>query len=124
MQAQRQHAGRHARAAACDHWPVHVDAGIGHTIMLTEGGRVFSCGHGGEGQLGLGDTEERSVPTEVAGLGSQRVVSAAAGGHQSFTVSTGGAMHMWGMLFEGDDFCTQSSGDDDDDDDDDNGIDE
>ena len=68
--------------------------------MLTEGGRILNCGDNQNGQLGLSDTEERSVPTEVTGLGSQRVVSIAAGENYSLAVCPGGAVHLWGRWFD------------------------
>ena len=92
-------------AALVGHRIVHVDAGSNHAgshaIMLTESGRVFSCGFNGDGRLGLGDTEHRSVPTEVTGLGSQHVVGVAAGWQHSLAIGAGGAVYTWGRLFQG-----------------------
>ena len=51
--------------ALAGHRIVHVD-GSYHSIMVTASGRVFSCGFNSRGQLGSGDTEDCSVPTEVA----------------------------------------------------------
>ena len=85
---------------------MHVDAGadmdegLDHTTMLTASGRVFSCGANDCGQLGHGDTEDRSVPTEVMALASQRVVSVAAAGGFSLAITAGGDTLHWGLRFE------------------------
>ena len=46
---------------------VQVAAGGSHTACLTTDGLVFTCGNGGRGQLGVGDTESRAEPTLVRG---------------------------------------------------------
>ena len=42
-----------------------VSAGSDHTLFLTEGGRVYSCGSGGSGKLGHGNTELLDVPKAI-----------------------------------------------------------
>ena len=46
---------------------VQVAAGGAHTACLTDDGLVFMCGDGGQGQLGVGDTKGRVVPTLMRG---------------------------------------------------------
>ena len=44
-----------------------VAAGDGHTVALTEDGVLWVWGYGRFGQLGLGDTNDRLVPTRLGG---------------------------------------------------------
>mmetsp|Transcript_29355 Transcript_29355/g.36286 ORF Transcript_29355/g.36286 Transcript_29355/m.36286 type:complete len:185 (+) Transcript_29355:3-557(+) len=39
----------------CNHVIVKAAAGFAHTCMMSSKGQIFVCGHGGYGQLGLGD---------------------------------------------------------------------
>ena len=67
-----------------------------HSLFLTEGGAVLSCGGGGSyynwGQLGHGDKGEQLVPKLVAGLEGRRVVQVAAGFDHSLFLTQGGAV--------------------------------
>ena len=59
---------------------VQVAAGCGHTACLTADGFVYVCGYGVGGQLGVGDTENRVVPTLARGeLEGRKVLQVAAG---------------------------------------------
>ena len=51
-------------------------AGERHLAVVAEDGAVYTCGHGGEGQLGLGDGQSRRRLTRVpqAVLAGSRVV--------------------------------------------------
>lgn len=44
---------------------VQVSAGHNHTGIVTEEGDVFMCGYGNNGQLGLGQTDSKNVPTQI-----------------------------------------------------------
>ena len=46
---------------------------FGSNFALTKGGGVFAWGHNYSGQLGLGDNNERLIPTEVTSLNSHNV---------------------------------------------------
>lgn len=50
-----------------------VATGRSHTIALARDGTVYTFGAGGNGRLGHGDTEDRSVPTVVEGLRGERL---------------------------------------------------
>ena len=45
-----------------------ITAGGNHTLCVNEGGRVFGWGNNKYGLHGVGDTENRVVPTLVTGL--------------------------------------------------------
>lgn len=44
---------------------VQVACGFHHTICLTADGELYAWGKGKEGALGLGDWENRDIPTKV-----------------------------------------------------------
>eukprot|EP01045_Picozoa_sp_COSAG04_P001331 COSAG04_NODE_43_length_31842_cov_15.704848_22_plen_178_part_00 len=66
-----------ARVAALGTDTVQLALGGSHGFALKQGGAVFSWGSGGQGQLGLGDTDGRLSPTEVTGLGTDNAYIAA-----------------------------------------------
>jgi alpha-tubulin suppressor-like RCC1 family protein len=47
---------------------VDFSVGLDHTIAVSREGKVYSWGYGPEGQLGLGDEENRPAPTEIPAL--------------------------------------------------------
>jgi RCC1 and BTB domain-containing protein len=80
---------------------VFVAAGGDHTVAVTEGGRLYTWGHGRSGQLGHGDTGNRLVPTLVgAGVFGApeggRVVMAACGNAHTLVVTQEGALWACG----------------------------
>jgi|GEM_PF-4145959 len=62
-------------------------AGAGHSLLLTEDGRVLSFGAGTSGQLGLGDWNNRSEPTFIEGVSD--ITAIAAGGEYNHDGSAG-----------------------------------
>ena len=70
-----------------------VSAGGDHSMALSSEGQVLTWGFGGEGQLGLGDEENRSVPTLVPDL--EGVTAIGAGRSHSLAIK-GGAVYTWG----------------------------
>ena len=76
---------------------VQVTAGYYHTACLTADGLVFVCGYGCQGQLGVGDTENRVVPTLVRGeLQGRKVLQVAAGVCHTMCVTDDGAVFAFG----------------------------
>ena len=70
---------------------LQVAAGGAHTVCVTEDGSVFAFGANMNGQLGLGDTENRLVPTLLRGeLASKSVVQVAAGGDRTVFMTSDG----------------------------------
>ena len=66
-------------------------AGAFHTVCVTGDGAVFAFGNNGDGQLGLGDTEDRLVPTLLRGeLENKSVMQVAAGSEHSVFVTADG----------------------------------
>ncbi|OQR80803.1 class VII unconventional myosin [Achlya hypogyna] len=64
-----------------------VSCGARHVIALTRCAHVVAWGHNAKGQLGLGDTKDRTTPTRVRALDDVRVASVAASGAGSAAVA-------------------------------------
>ncbi|KAJ9172918.1 hypothetical protein P3X46_016107 [Hevea brasiliensis] len=56
-----------------------ISSGSYHVAALTSGGHVYTWGKGTNGQLGLGNTEDRNSPTFVEALRNRQVESVACG---------------------------------------------
>ncbi|MFA4906544.1 MAG: DUF58 domain-containing protein, partial [Candidatus Margulisiibacteriota bacterium] len=69
-------------------------AGVFHTLALTKDGRVFAWGHNDCGQLGLGDVNDHTQPTEVAGL--RDVAQLVAGDCHTLALTKDGRVFAWG----------------------------
>ena len=75
---------------------VYVAAGNHHTLSITADGSLFAWGSNDFGQLGVGDTEDRSVPTQVTGLQGKQVVHVAAGNRHTICTTADGSVFTWG----------------------------
>lgn len=73
-----------------------VEAGVDFSLGWTAAGQLYSWGTNGLGQLGLGDTVARDVPTSVAIPGGAAVVSASAGVDGSVALTDTGDVYTWG----------------------------
>jgi len=74
--------------------PVRIAAGAFHVCALEAAGTVRCWGHGGWGQLGDGDGEDRRAPVAVAGL--EDAVAIAAGGGHSCALRANAEVVCWG----------------------------
>lgn len=71
-----------------------VAAGGAHSLALSADGRtLWAWGDNGQGQLGLGDTASRGVPTVVAGLPTLQAI--AAGADHSLALAADGSLLGW-----------------------------
>ena len=70
-----------------------VAGGFHHWLILSEAGKVYSCGNG---QLGHGDMAFQFTPRIIAGLQDVQIRSIAAGGLTSLAVTTDGELYGWG----------------------------
>jgi uncharacterized repeat protein (TIGR02543 family) len=63
---------------------IDVATGLGHTVVLTDKGRVFTFGNNTFGQLGRGDTLSSDVPVDITGmfaLGDNETITGIDAGH-------------------------------------------
>ena len=73
-----------------------VAAGCEHSLAVVRGGKLFSWGHGADGQLGHGKLHIQPTPKLVEALGDVKICHAAAGAIQSLAVSEAGDVFSWG----------------------------
>ncbi len=81
-----------------DHKVTKVAAGGSFTLLLSEGGSVFTFGRGREGQLGHGDQADRTTPKRIdhPPLAEHNIVGVAAGGWHSLLNTAEGAVFSFG----------------------------
>ncbi|NXM85216.1 RPGR regulator, partial [Oenanthe oenanthe] len=76
--------------------------GRNHTLVYTEKGNVYAAGGNSEGQLGLGDTEERTTFHLVSFFTNQhKIKQLSAGSYTSAAVTEDGQLFVWGDNSEG-----------------------
>ncbi|XP_019384652.1 PREDICTED: X-linked retinitis pigmentosa GTPase regulator isoform X2 [Crocodylus porosus] len=76
--------------------------GRNHTLVYTEQGNVYAAGGNSEGQLGLGDMEERSTFHLVSFFTNRyKIRQLAAGSYISAALTEDGQLFMWGDNSEG-----------------------
>ncbi|XP_016395321.1 probable E3 ubiquitin-protein ligase HERC3 [Sinocyclocheilus rhinocerous] len=73
-----------------------ISAGGDHSFVLSLSGVVFGWGKNSAGQLGLGDTTDRHVPTVVNSLNWKKTVSISCGAEHTATLSKGGTVFTFG----------------------------
>lgn len=71
-------------------------AGQYHSVALTADGRVFTWGWGVHGQLGHGNTDEKSMPTLVTSLLGVIVCHISAGYAHTLALSVDGVVYAFG----------------------------
>jgi alpha-tubulin suppressor-like RCC1 family protein len=81
---------------------VDVHGGREHVAALTSTGGVYTWGSNGEGQLGLGDSLNRSRPTLVdVPCGAGGVAAVATGHNSTLALCAGGTVWAWGLNADG-----------------------
>ncbi|XP_040855916.1 X-linked retinitis pigmentosa GTPase regulator isoform X2 [Ochotona curzoniae] len=80
----------------------YVACGRNHTLVSTEEGNVYAAGGNNDGQLGLGDTEERNIFHLISYFTSQhKIKQLSAGSNTSAALTENGELYMWGDNSEG-----------------------
>ncbi|XP_032889000.1 X-linked retinitis pigmentosa GTPase regulator isoform X2 [Amblyraja radiata] len=76
--------------------------GRNHTLIWTEQGNIYAAGDNSEGQLGLGDNQERTTFQRVEYFtGKGKIKQLAAGSNISAALTEDGNLFMWGDNSEG-----------------------
>ncbi|XP_037021005.2 X-linked retinitis pigmentosa GTPase regulator isoform X1 [Artibeus jamaicensis] len=76
--------------------------GRNHTLVSTEGGKVYAVGGNNEGQLGLGDTEDRDTFHLIEFFTSKhQLKQLSAGSNTSAALTEDGKLFVWGENSEG-----------------------
>ncbi len=80
---------------------ISVSAGMFYTLVLTNNGRVFAWGLNKFGQLGIGTTEFKQMPTQVIfdGLKNKEYIASlhlCSEGSHNFAVTNEGRVYGWG----------------------------
>ncbi|XP_045908054.1 retinitis pigmentosa GTPase regulator b [Micropterus dolomieu] len=79
-----------------------VACGRNHTLIYTAQGKVLASGGNSEGQLGLGDCEERTAFQKIEIFDSHEPIKMlAAGSNTSAALTESGKLFMWGDNTEG-----------------------
>ncbi|XP_056619314.1 probable E3 ubiquitin-protein ligase HERC3 [Triplophysa dalaica] len=73
-----------------------ISAGGDHSFVLSLSGVVLGWGKNSSGQLGLGDTTDRHVPTVVKSLNGKKTQFISCGGEHTATLSKGGTVFTFG----------------------------
>lgn len=76
-----------------------VAVGEYHALALTDDGRVWSWGGNDQGELGHGDLEYRTTPTEIAGLTG--ITAIAVDVYVSYALDDQGRLWRWGQWSTG-----------------------
>ncbi|OBS65623.1 hypothetical protein A6R68_05842 [Neotoma lepida] len=76
--------------------------GRNHTIVSTDKGSVYAAGGNNEGQLGLGDTDDRDTFHQIAFFTPKVIIKQlSAGANTSAALTEDGKLFMWGDNSEG-----------------------
>ncbi|XP_054264750.1 X-linked retinitis pigmentosa GTPase regulator-like [Macrosteles quadrilineatus] len=78
----------------------HVACGRAHTLISTASGKLFVCGSNSDGQLGVGDTTDRDVPTVIDGV-EGTIEQLSAGCLHSAVLNSKGEVFVWGSNSDG-----------------------
>uniref|UniRef100_M4EK81 RCC1-like domain-containing protein n=1 Tax=Brassica campestris TaxID=3711 RepID=M4EK81_BRACM len=74
-----------------------ISAGASHSVALLSGEVVCSWGRGEDGQLGHGDAEDRSSPTQLSALDEHQIVSVTCGADHTVAYSQSRLeVYSWG----------------------------
>lgn len=77
--------------------PVNVTCGQDHTMILTESGRVFSCGWSNDGQTGIGSYENTAKLLPAEGdIKNEKIIKLACAGDCVLALNDKGQVFGWG----------------------------
>lgn len=71
-----------------------ISAGASHTAFVTNQGEIYTFGYNFSGQLGIGNTDNKKIPTLVPGFNNVMMVSC--GGYHTAFITYTGEMYTFG----------------------------
>ena len=82
---------------------IDVACGLGHTIVLTDNGKVYSCGYNLDGQLGLGDITDYKILKEMdlSNISSGKIIKIACSNKSTFVLTDDGYIYGCGYNNQG-----------------------
>lgn len=81
---------------------IDISCGLAHALFLSDSGKVFSWGSGGNGRLGLGDCLDRSTEAVlITNLSHESIISVQCGASHSLALSGKGQVYSWGKNTQG-----------------------
>ncbi|MCL2379708.1 MAG: hypothetical protein FWC81_02835 [Coriobacteriia bacterium] len=82
---------------------IQISARTTHSLAVCTDGNLWAWGQNNQGQLGLGDTNSRDIPTQVPDeeISGSRWISAAAGNSYSIGLRDDGTLWSWGATSHG-----------------------
>ncbi|XP_067001065.1 X-linked retinitis pigmentosa GTPase regulator isoform X2 [Anabrus simplex] len=80
---------------------IHIACGKAHTLAATESGKLFTWGSNSDGQLGVGDVQDRALPTHVLDYEGGNIRQLSAGCLHSATLTENGCVYVWGANSDG-----------------------
>jgi alpha-tubulin suppressor-like RCC1 family protein len=80
---------------------IAIVTGDSYSLALDNDGKVYATGHNYNGQLGLGDTNDRNTFIAVPSLSGKTITAIAAGGHHSFALDSNGKVYATGYNYYG-----------------------
>ena len=80
---------------------VAISAGKDHSLFLDENGNVYSCGNSGYSQLGHGNTDNYSIPTQIDALADSNIVAISASDNESVFLDENGYVYSCGRNYYG-----------------------
>ena len=75
---------------------IDIKCGGEHTLFLSDIGRVYACGHGYFGQLGLGNNKNVKSPLLVLSLSKKNIIEIASGWSHSLVLTDDGYVYSAG----------------------------
>ncbi len=73
-----------------------IACGWGHTVFLTNVGKVYSCGDNSKGQLGIGNTTQQTTPQPISTLNSFTISAIVCGSYHTVFLTNDGKVYSCG----------------------------
>jgi alpha-tubulin suppressor-like RCC1 family protein len=80
---------------------IAISTNVDHSLALSGSGKVYATGDNANGELGLGDYDNRNTFTEVTSLSDKNIIAISVGFYQSFALSGSGKVYATGLNYGG-----------------------